>query len=432
MPRSRLDIRTNRLFSLLLKATLGSFLRLQFNVRTRNRGLLRRLKPPYLVLPNHVGYWDPFILGSIIPHPVCFLAADANFRSRILAPLLALAGTIPKSKGISDLGAIRGMLRIRDRGDIICLFAEGERTWDGGPLPLFPATAKLVRLLGIPVLTPVFHGGHLSHPRWARFPRRGRLLVDFRLALNADETRSLPLADIAQRLEKAIAHDDWEEQKRLRLPYRGRRRAEYAEHVLHVCPNCGGVATMRSRGNRVSCRRCGYTVACDEQSFFRLERPRRTSLRRLPARQTGTAVDEPWPEPPLTVGDWSRMQKPLLDRWLEERRPDIPVLGPVAIRGGVGYRRRVLQPLPPSRMVLWTDRLELTGPAPRTFPLGEIEGLNVQHLSYLEFYHSGRLYSLHPQNRRVPVHLWRTAIQRLRRSPSAELAQDSRCRHSSG
>ena len=407
MPRSRTDIRANRLFHLLLKATLGTGLRLLFNVQTRNRGLLRRLNPPYLVLPNHVGYWDPFILGTLIPHPVCFLAADANFRSRILAPLLNLVGTIPKSKGISDFEAIRNMMRIRDRGDIICLFAEGERTWDGGPLPIFPATAKLVRLLGIPVLTPIFHGGHISHPRWARLPRRGRMLVDFRLTFNAEETRSLPVAEISRRLEQAIAHDDWAEQQRLRIPYRGPRRAEYLEHVLHVCPSCAAVATLRSRGNHLSCRECGYRVRYTTRGFFRLD-PRRT-----PPAEPGA---EPWPVPPLTVRDWSRLQEPLVERWLEDqrKRPDTPILGPVAVRGGVGYRRHALTPLPASDMVLRTDRLELVGPESRSFLINELAGINVQHVSYLEFYHDGRLYSLHAENRRTPIHFWRSVILRLR------------------
>lgn len=402
-------IRAHRFFYRLLQLTLGTWLRLRFNIHTRNRHLLHSVNPPYLILPNHAGYWDPFMLATFAPRPVYFLTADTNFRTPLLRRLLGMVGAIPKSKGISDLEAVRQLLRLRDRGEIISLFAEGERTWDGGPLQIMPATAKLVRLLGIPVVTAVFDGGHVSHPRWARHPRRGRLTIEFRLTFEAEELRSLTLPQIEQRLTSAIGHDDWATQQRHLQRFCGRRRAETLEHVLHVCPSCHGVGRLRSRDTLLFCTACGYRVGVDHRGLLQPQWP----------------AD---PAPPPTVRQWNLWQQPLFRCWVEQRRldPARPLLGPVVVRGGVGYRSRRLRPLAPGTLQLNNDRLlfrpsavartDSQQPAPISFDLSRLEGLNVQLSAQLEFYYCGKLYSFVPQRRSVSFHMWRNAIRVLQES----------------
>ena len=402
-------IRADRFFYRLLQLTLGTWLRLRFNIHTRNRRLLHSLNPPYLVLPNHAGFWDPVMLATFVPRPVYFLTADTNFRTPLLRTLFGMVGAIPKSKGISDLEAVRQMLRLRERGEIIGLFAEGERTWDGGPLPIIAATAKLVRLLGIPVITAVFDGGHLSHPRWARHPRRGRLTINFRLTFEARELRSLTLTQIEERLTAAIGHDDWAAQQRHLRRFCGRRRAETLEHVLHVCPACHSVGRLRSRANLLFCTACGYRVAVDTRGLLQPQRP----------------AD---PAPPPTVRQWNLWQQPVFRCWIEQRRLEQsrPLLGSVVVRGGVGYRSRRLRPLAPGTLQLDGDRLLFrpsaiarTGSqaaAPISFDLSRLEGLNVQLAAQLEFYYRGKLYSFVPQRRNVSFHMWRNAICVLQES----------------
>ena len=68
-------IRAYSLFIRCLRLFLGAYLKLRFNMKTENHGLVARLRPPYVVLPNHVGYWDPFMVSIFVPQAIHWVAA---------------------------------------------------------------------------------------------------------------------------------------------------------------------------------------------------------------------------------------------------------------------------------------------------------------------------------------------------------------------
>lgn len=68
---------------------------------------VKNLKAPYLVLGNHVGFWDPFVTGTFLPEFTRFVASDAAFRSSLFRFFLTRAGTIPKKKNMRDTKVIR-------------------------------------------------------------------------------------------------------------------------------------------------------------------------------------------------------------------------------------------------------------------------------------------------------------------------------------
>jgi 1-acyl-sn-glycerol-3-phosphate acyltransferase len=41
----------------------------------------RNLKPPFLILANHVTYWDPFLVDIFVKEPMCYLAEETYFRN---------------------------------------------------------------------------------------------------------------------------------------------------------------------------------------------------------------------------------------------------------------------------------------------------------------------------------------------------------------
>ncbi len=405
-------IRAYSLFIRFLRVVLGVYLKLRFNMKAENHGLIARLKPPYLVLPNHVGYWDPFMVSIFVPQAIHWVAADANFRSRVLRRFLGLVGAIPKAKAVTDFEAIRYILSVRESGGVVGVFAEGQRTWDGATLPLLYSTAKLVRLMKSPVVTPIFLGGYFSHPRWSHKPRRGRLTVQFKLALTAEETRTLSVDQIYDRLTAALAHDDYAYQSQQMIPYRGDRLAEDLEHTLFVCPACRGMATLRSRGSRFGCRSCGYAVRYTERGFLRSEN------------EGEEARFE-------TIRDWHRWQLAELSSLIEEGvatylRDGTPILEDRDIQVSRGYRSSRLTRLGSGRLRLLPDRLafELAtddGAAkPLEIPLEGIRGLNVQLTRHLELYYKGQLYVFFPASRKVSAYKWQNAVETLSQRNAAK------------
>ena len=215
-----------------------------------------------------MSFWDPFFAGIFIPDPVHYVTSDANFRSKILRFLLGLVGSIPKTKLMSDYETIRHIMRIRDKKGVIGIFPEGRRTWDGHTLDLLYATAKLIKLLKIPVVVPIFKGAYISLPRWTKRPRRGSIAISYTLLFTAKELSSLGLDEISGRLGKALEYDEYEWQRTAMITFKGRRKAEYLELTLYACPECGGIATLRSKKDVFSCTSCGYSVRYNEYGFF--------------------------------------------------------------------------------------------------------------------------------------------------------------------
>jgi 1-acyl-sn-glycerol-3-phosphate acyltransferase len=406
----------------VLRLTVGTWLRLRFNITAENAALLKQVRRPYLLLPNHVGYWDPFQLSSFVPYPVHHVAADQNFRTRLIRFVMWLVGAIPKTKGMSDSELIRTILRLRDRGEIISLFPEGQRTWDGASLPVLYSTAKLVKLLKIPVIVPVFKGGYFSHPRWARSPRRGRLVIEFRHAFDGDELRGLSVDEIYERLSKLLAHDDYAWQSQHMVRFRGRRPAEDIEHVLFLCPRCNGTARLRSRGRRVSCDACGYALTYTEYGYLR---------------------PDDAPDTRLTVRDLNRRQLERFTTYLDGLSADTPIFSEADTVLSTGYRTNPVRRVATGTITLYADRLEFAPQAPgrraaaagagtadaagapeagtgsagagavRTIALSRIEGLNVQLTTKLELYFENRLYTFDPVERSRSMYKWQVVIEHL-------------------
>lgn len=260
-----------------------------FNVRFKNLGVLYTTRPPYLMLPNHVNQWDPFLLSVATPTPIRWLASDAAFRSGVKW-LLYSFGAIPKVKGQSDMISLQQLKTAMSVREVGGIFPEGNQNWDGRTGPLIAATAKLVRFMKVPVIVPVFKGGYLSKPRWAWKNRRCRIEVHFHRIIDSKEIKTLKLSEIERRIEEALRYDEYEWQNSARVPIRSERRAEGLELAHWACPACKGIGAIRSEGNTFFCR-CGYAVDVDIHGFFQYP-------------EAGPSFDHP--------ADWIRWQEDLL------------------------------------------------------------------------------------------------------------------------
>jgi 1-acyl-sn-glycerol-3-phosphate acyltransferase len=397
-------IRTHRGFNKFLQHTLGRYLDARFNLVGEHLDVVEGLAPPYLVLSNHMAFWDPFIISAFLPEPVSYVTSDNNFRNPVLRFLLGLVGAIPKSKFMSDYETVRHIFRIRDRGGIVGIFPEGRRSWDGHTMPLLYATAKLVKLLRTPVLAVVFKGGFLSMPRWSPRIRTGRLTVSFSQLFEAGDLRRMSVDEIYDRMTTALAYDEYAYQRHAMIPFRGRKRAENMEQSLFACPECEGIGTLRSQKNSFRCLGCGLDVYYNVYGF-------------LEQRKGRLQFDN--------VRDWNVWQLDYLRRYMAERltREDDPELI-VDVRTLLmrGYRRVRMRKLRVGSAHLFRDRIEFDPVVAQriVFPLHGVHGTNVQRGEKLEFYHREYVYRFNFLDRHVSSYKWLNAVSILQELTSGE------------
>ncbi|MBN2510057.1 MAG: 1-acyl-sn-glycerol-3-phosphate acyltransferase [Spirochaetales bacterium] len=373
------------LFLELIRFSLGLWLKSKFRVRLEGLEVLRGLKPPYCVVPNHSNTFDPFFVAIFIREPVYWVTSDANFRSPFVRFWLGLVNAIPKTKKISDLESVRMINSYVKNGGIAGIFAEGDRTWDGKTLPLIPATAKLIRMLKVPVLCPVLKGAFVSLPRWSKRIRRGRLTVDFSRVLYPKEYEGKSSDQVYALLSGMLAHDDFKWQAASGIPFASRYSAESLESVLFMCRQCGSISTLESNRRHLHCRSCS--------SIWEY-----TPMSRLVRTDNGTDDGTP--------ADWFAWQHARLEKQIDAAPCDreTVLFTDEGIRVFKGYKFENGEVLGVGKASLSTDGITFflsrpggKGAAETTvtlfIPLQEVSGHNVVFMNQFEFYYHDDMYS---------------------------------------
>lgn len=229
---------------------------------------VKNLKPPYLLLSNHIGYWDPFVVGSLLPHYTRFVSSDAAFRNPKIRFFLKGLGTIPKKKNIRDSKVIRDIVNVIQQGDSVGIFPEAVRNWAGITQPIDRSIAKLIKMLDVPVITPVMKGMNLFNPRWSKKLRKARVDIEYSLLFKTGDTKNMSVDEVLSNLRDALQHDEIEWQRQTNVKIKSSKRAEHISHALYICPECSAIDSFNCKENNFKCIKCGYDIHIDKYGFF--------------------------------------------------------------------------------------------------------------------------------------------------------------------
>ena len=143
----------------------------------RARGVEHLPDGPALFLANHQSFLDPVVVGLPLKRPISFVARDNLFDVPVLRFILHRAMTMPIRQQ-SAAGSLRVPIRRLQDGFFVCLFPEGERTWDGQMNPLRPGFSALLRRVDVPIVPVGIAGAHEAYARGEKLPRlSGRIRV---------------------------------------------------------------------------------------------------------------------------------------------------------------------------------------------------------------------------------------------------------------
>lgn len=216
---------------------------------------------PVLILANHVSFLDPPQVGSFVGRNVHFMTSEQLFRVPVLGFLVEKVGAFPKKKFVKDRDSMVHLNQLYEAGEVVALFPEGSRSWDGRQLPILSGIARLIKRLDARVMFVRLQTAHLQHPRWARWPRRVPSVME------ADSPRSFPPEMSHEEILEVI-------RERLSIDWRreaprgsfGMRMAEGLPQYVWACPSCFAVdglqVSSRDR-NRVGCKECGQAWRVD-------------------------------------------------------------------------------------------------------------------------------------------------------------------------
>lgn len=256
----------HRLLWTLARPVAGIAAKLIFNFSTE----VCREKGPMLILPNHNAELDPLFIPCAFTEPVYFVASEHIMRKGRVSDFLRWSThIIPRQKGGSGAATVRGIVRELHEGGNVCLYPEGNRSWDGVTRAITPATGKMARMSGAKLVTYRTEGVYFANPRWSggsvrRGKTRGRIVGVY----EPEYLKSLTASAVQELIERDLYEDAYARQRKKPVKFRGRRLAENLESMLFMCPHCGAEGKMRSEGNFFYCDSCGTKLRYTEEGFF--------------------------------------------------------------------------------------------------------------------------------------------------------------------
>jgi len=165
---------------------------------------------PCVLVPNHQSLLDPFVVQGVCPREVATMTKSTQFGSPLFRWLLGRVSAFPVRRYRVDPQAVRVLMRRLSEGKVVCVYPEGERSWDGRLQPFRRGTMRVLLRAGVPVIPVGIQGMYDVWPRWRRRPRAGRpVFVRFgsplefgALTTRAEREAALPEAE--RRIREAI------------------------------------------------------------------------------------------------------------------------------------------------------------------------------------------------------------------------------------
>ena len=190
------------------KFVVGAVLRPATGWRVWGRDLVPR-SGGLLVASNHISFWDPPLIGAILPREVHFLAKDELFSNAVFGAMIRSFNALPIRRGMVDLSGMARAVETLRGGGAVLLFPEGTRMRDGQLHPARPGVGMMAVNAGVPVV-PCYISGSNRPRRWLL--RRQRVRVSFGTPLTwqdlaGPQTDLTPGRALYQRVSDAVMRE---------------------------------------------------------------------------------------------------------------------------------------------------------------------------------------------------------------------------------
>lgn len=224
---------------------------------------LKGIDGPYLLLANHNLELDPVLIGEAAGKQIYFVASEHLLRKGIATKLLMhFLKPIIHMKGRQGAKTVKQMLRTLQEGHRVCIFPEGNRSFNGVTMEMQASIARVAKKAKVKLITYRVEGGYLTHPRWATNIRRGKLRGRLVNVYTPEQLAVMSDQQIGAAIVTDLHEDAYETQKRERIAFKADNLALGLESTIFTCPECGAIGKLHSEDNRFYCE-CGFKAVYD-------------------------------------------------------------------------------------------------------------------------------------------------------------------------
>lgn len=236
------------------------FLKWKFNYEYDNIG---DIEGPYLLVANHNLELDPVVVGRAVGHQVYFVASEHVLRKGLGTWfLMTFFKPIIHMKGRKGVATVKQMLKTLNDGHSVCIFPEGNRSFNGVTGEMETAIGKVAKKAKAKLITYRVEGGYLSQPRWSVGLRKGKLRGRLINVYTSEQLQEMSDTQINEAIINDLAEDAYETQKREHIAFHGKDLALGLESTIFACPACKKIGGLHSKGNKFFCD-CGFEAMYD-------------------------------------------------------------------------------------------------------------------------------------------------------------------------
>jgi len=202
------------LFAYLVLRIVRVVAQLLFRMDVRGKEVLDRIKPPYLICPNHQSYVDPFLVCSSYPRRILqnifHVGASMYFTNGFMAWLARLINVVPIDPDVQLMRAMRAGAAGLRAGKILNIYPEGQRSFDGHLYEFRKGAAILAAELDLPIVPVALDGAYRIWPRRSWRFRLAKVRISFgepidvRSVISGETDKELAYENVTVELKQRI------------------------------------------------------------------------------------------------------------------------------------------------------------------------------------------------------------------------------------
>lgn len=218
----------------------------------------QNLKPPYILLANHMQFLDFCTLyKAVYPHKAYVVGANHTFY--IISRIMEALGCMYTRKFTADISLVRGCHKVLKKyNQIFAMYPEARYTPDGTESILPEAVGKLAKTNKVPVVIMLNHGNYLNLPFWGNGKhRKTPIYATYKQILTAEQVENMTVEEINRAINEEFRYDEYRWQKENDIHITEPTRAEGLHKVLYKCPHCLSEGNTSTKDSRLKCESCG-------------------------------------------------------------------------------------------------------------------------------------------------------------------------------
>lgn len=259
-----------RSFMFMARTFLMPLARIKYGIKTRPDKQKKDL--PSILVYNHVSNYD-FICNVDMYRPYTrYIISDAMLRNKFNAFLFPkVMDFIYRRKGERADDTVETVKVTIQDGVSVGIAPEGGVTNNGTTEPVRYRTGILVKDCHCGMVTVAMHGGYFICPTWARYRAKGPMYGRIVGCYTKEQIEKMSVEEVNGLIARDIHVNHYEWNRKERIPYKRKCRAEWMERVVSICPKCKTMGSMHSEVDDLYCTKCGYKVTVDECGFYQGE-----------------------------------------------------------------------------------------------------------------------------------------------------------------